>query len=255
MPDRKQAPSAQARGGQARPPASAGGRGAARRGAGGEARQRPRPEAPEAETPPPSGPRPVPRLRIQYEQEVRPALMREFGYSNPLQAPKVEKVVINIGMGSALKSGQSMDSAIADLETITGQRPVVTRAKRSIAAFKVRQNDPIGCMVTLRGARMYDFLDKLFNVALPRVRDFSGVSPDSFDGRGNYSLGLREQLIFPEVEYDKIERVRGLEVSIVTTARTDEEGRRLLQLLGAPFRTDGAEAPPVAGRRRGRAAS
>ncbi len=252
MPDRKQATSAQAPRGQSRPGAQAGGQAAARRGGGGEARQRPRPEAPEVEAPP-SGPRPVPRLRVHYEQEVRPALMREFGYTNALQVPKVEKVVINIGMGSALKSGQSMDSAIADLETITGQRPVVTRAKRSIAAFKVRQNDPIGCMVTLRGARMYDFLDKLFNVALPRVRDFSGVSPDSFDGRGNYSLGLREQLIFPEVEYDKIERVRGLEVSIVTTARTDEEGRRLLQLLGAPFRSDGAGAPAVAARRRGRA--
>jgi large subunit ribosomal protein L5 len=182
----------------------------------------------------------VPRLRRYYDEEVRPALMRELGYKNVMQVPKVEKVVINIGLGEALTNPRALDAASADLQAITGQRPVITRAKRSVASFKLRKGQEIGAMVTLRGARMYDFLDKLFNVALPRVRDFSGVSPDSFDGRGNYSLGLREQLIFPEIDYDKIDRVRGLEVSIVTTARTDEEGRRLLQLLGMPFRQDGA---------------
>jgi large subunit ribosomal protein L5 len=173
---------------------------------------------------------------------VRPSLTQEFGYPNTMQVPKVEKVVINIGMGEALTNADAMDNAVGDLELITGQRPVVTKAKRSIAAFKLRQGYPIGCMVTLRGARMYDFLDKLFNVALARVRDFSGVSPESFDGRGNYNLGLREQLIFPEIEYDRIDRVRGMDVAIVTTARTDDEGRRLLQLMGMPFRSeDGAE--------------
>jgi large subunit ribosomal protein L5 len=171
---------------------------------------------------------------------VRPTLIQEFAYANPMQAPKVEKVVVNIGLGEALTNPQAMDNAVRDLEQITGQRPVVTRAKRSIAAFKLREGNPIGCMVTLRGARMYDFLDKLLNVALARVRDFSGVSPESFDGRGNYNLGLREQLIFPEIAYDQIDRVRGMDVAIVTTARTDDEGRRLLQLLGMPFRSEDA---------------
>jgi large subunit ribosomal protein L5 len=195
--------------------------------------------------PPPVGPRPTPRLRIRYDEEVRPALMTEFGYSNPMQAPKIEKVTLNIGMGEALTNAQAMDNAVSDLETITGQKAVVTKAKKSIASFKVRQGNPIGCMVTLRGARMYDFLDKLFNVALPRVRDFSGVNPDAFDGRGNYNLGLREQIIFPEIEYDRVDRVRGLEIAIVTSARTDEEGRRLLQLMGMPFTRPGEQRRPM----------
>ena len=190
--------------------------------------------------PPPTGPRDTPRLRKRYDEEIRDALVREFTLQNVMQAPKVEKVVINIGMG---QQREAMDNAVGDLEAIAGQRVVVTRAKRSIANFKLRQNDPIGCMVTLRGARMYDFLDKLFNIALPRVRDFSGVSPDAFDGRGNYSLGLREQLIFPEIEYDRVDRVRGMEIAIVTTARTDDQGRRLLALMGMPFRTDANRRP------------
>jgi large subunit ribosomal protein L5 len=195
--------------------------------------------------PPPTGPRPTPRLRTRYDEEVRPALMNEFGYANPMQAPKLEKVTLNIGMGEALTNSQAMDSAVSDLETITGQKVVVTKAKKSIANFKVRQGNPIGCMVTLRGARMYDFLDKLFNIALPRVRDFSGVNPDAFDGRGNYSLGLREQIIFPEIEYDRVDRVRGLEIAIVTSARTDQEGRRLLQLMGMPFQRPGEQRRPL----------
>jgi large subunit ribosomal protein L5 len=184
---------------------------------------------------------------------VRATLLREFSYQNVMQAPKIEKVIINIGMG---QQREAMDNAVGDLETIAGQKPVVTRAKRSIANFKLRANEGIGCMVTLRGARMYDFLDKLFNVALPRVRDFSGVSPEAFDGRGNYSLGLREQLIFPEMSYDQIDRVRGMQVAIVTTARTDDEGRRLLQLMGMPFRAPGSRRPGeeliTSGRRGGR---
>lgn len=213
-------------------------------GGGGEPRRRadtggaaPRERRRDDLPPPPTGPRPTPRLRTRYD-EIRPTLVEELSYRNVMQAPKINKVVINIGLGEALQNSQAMDAAVSDLETISGQRPVITRAKKSIAAFKLREGNAIGCMVTLRGARMYDFLDKLFNVALPRVRDFSGVSPEAFDGRGNYSLGLREQLIFPEIEYDRIDRVRGMEVSIVTTARTDDEGRRLLQLLGMPFRTD-----------------
>jgi large subunit ribosomal protein L5 len=179
----------------------------------------------------------TPRLQEKYQNEVVPALRKEFAYTNPMQVPMPAKVVINIGMGEAIANAKAMDNAVRDLTDITGQRPVVTRAKRSIAAFKLRQGMQIGCMVTLRGRRMYDFLDKLINVALPRLRDFQGVSADSFDGRGNYTLGLREQLVFPEIDYDKIDKVRGMEISIVTTARTDEEGRRLLALMGMPFRT------------------
>jgi large subunit ribosomal protein L5 len=179
----------------------------------------------------------TPRLQEKYQSEVVPALRKEFGYANPMQVPKPAKVVINIGMGEAIANAKAMDNAVRDLTDITGQHPVVTRAKRSVAAFKLRQGMAIGCMVTLRGRRMYDFLDKLVSVALPRLRDFQGVSADSFDGRGNYTLGLREQLVFPEIDYDKIDKVRGMEVSIVTTARTDEEGRRLLALMGMPFRT------------------
>jgi large subunit ribosomal protein L5 len=177
-----------------------------------------------------------PRLQERYEQDVMPALQKEFTYDNIMRTPALHKVVINIGMGEAIQNPKTMEAAERDLTTITGQHPVQTKAKRSVAAFKLREGMKIGVMVTLRGRRMYDFLDKLMNVALPRLRDFQGVSPDSFDGRGNYTLGLKEQLVFPEVEYDKIDKVRGMEVTIVTTAQTDEEGRRLLQLLGMPFR-------------------
>ncbi len=176
------------------------------------------------------------RLKEKYRQEVAPGLQKDFNYSNPMQVPGVNKVVVNIGMGEVIQNAKAMDAAVADLSTITGQRPVITRAKRSVAAFKLREGMPIGCMVTLRGERMYQFLDKLINVALPRIRDFQGISPEAFDGRGNYTLGLREQLVFPEIDYDKVDKVRGMEVSIVTTARTDEEGRRLLALMGMPFK-------------------
>jgi large subunit ribosomal protein L5 len=176
------------------------------------------------------------RLKEQYLEEVRPRLRDEFKYRNDLEAPKIEKIVINIGVGEAIANNRALDAAVSDLTQIAGQKPVVTRAKKSIAAFRLRAGMPIGTMVTLRGDRMYEFLDRLLNIALPRVRDFRGISPKSFDGRGNYTLGLREQLIFPEIEYDKIDKLRGLEVAIVTTAKSDEEGRRLLQLLGMPFR-------------------
>jgi large subunit ribosomal protein L5 len=176
------------------------------------------------------------RLKEKYQQEVVPGLRKEFNYKNPMQVPGVHKVVVNIGMGEVIQNAKAMDAAIADLATITGQRPVITRAKRSVAAFKLREGMQIGCMVTLRGDHMYQFLDNLMNVALPRIRDFQGVSAEAFDGRGNYTLGLREQLVFPEIDYDKVDKVRGMEVSIVTTARTDEEGRRLLKLMGMPFK-------------------
>jgi large subunit ribosomal protein L5 len=175
------------------------------------------------------------RLRERYLNEVVPTLQQEFGYQNRLQVPRITKVVLNIGLGEAVQNAKALDSAVADLTAISGQRPVVTRAKKSIANFKIRQGNPIGVMVTLRGERMYEFLDRLINVALPRIRDFHGVPVNAFDGRGNYSLGLREQLIFPEIDYDKIDRIRGLQVTITTTARTDEEARRLLELLGMPF--------------------
>ncbi|HEX5498855.1 MAG TPA: 50S ribosomal protein L5 [Thermomicrobiales bacterium] len=175
------------------------------------------------------------RLQTKYRDEVRPALMEEFSYKNVMQAPKLDKIVVNIGLGEAVQNAKAIDAAVGDLTTITGQKPVVTRAKKSIAQFKLRAGMPIGAMVTLRGPRMYEFLDRLTAVTLPRIRDFRGVSPNSFDGRGNYTLGLREQLAFPEIDYDKIDKTRGLEMSFVTTARTDEEGRRLLALLGMPF--------------------
>ena len=178
----------------------------------------------------------VPRLLQRYKEEAVPALMERFGYKNIMQVPRIEKVVVNIGLGEALQNPKALDHAARDLATITGQKPLVTRARKAIATFKLRKGNPIGLKVTLRGRRMYDFLDRLFNVALPRVRDFRGVSPDSFDGRGNYTLGLREQLIFPEIDYDQVDRVRGMEVTIVTTAETDEEARELLRLLGMPFR-------------------
>lgn len=175
------------------------------------------------------------RVREQYKQDVVPALTNEFGYANPYQVPKLEKIVLNIGLGEAVANGRALDAAVGDLTAIAGQKPVITRAKKSIASFKLRAGMPIGAVVTLRGERMYDFFDRLVATALPRIRDFRGVSPNSFDGRGNYTLGLREQIMFPEIDYDKIDKVRGLEVTIVTSAKTDEEGRRLLALLGMPF--------------------
>jgi len=177
----------------------------------------------------------VPRLKQKHKEEVILVLREEFGYRSVMQVPRVTKVVVNIGMGEALENVKSLDAAVRDVSKITGQRPVITRARKSIAAFKLREGNPIGVKVTLRGRRMYDFLDRLINVALPRQRDFRGISRDSFDGRGNYTLGLREQLIWPEIDYDSIDKVRGMEVTIVTTAKTDEEGLRLLELLGMPF--------------------
>lgn len=176
-----------------------------------------------------------PRLKTRYRDEVIPAMMQEFDYRNVMQVPRLSKIVVNVGVGEALTDAKALDHTVEDVATITGQYPVVTRARKSIAGFKLREGRAIGVKVTLRGKRMWDFFDRLASVALPRVRDFRGVSPDSFDGRGNYTLGLREQLLWPEVEYDKIDKIRGMEVSIVTTARTDEEGRRLLALLGMPF--------------------
>lgn len=176
------------------------------------------------------------RLQALYREQVRPTLMREFGYHNIMEVPRLQKIVINIGMGEALDNPKSLDFAVQDLATITGQRPVITKARKSVASFKLRAGRAIGVKVTLRGDRMWAFLDRLCNVALPRQRDFRGVSPSAFDGRGNYTLGLREQLIFPEINYDKIDKIRGMEVTIVTTAKTDEEARRLLELLGMPFR-------------------
>lgn len=175
------------------------------------------------------------RLRDRYKEDIVPNLQRELGYRNVYQVPKLEKIVVNVGLGEAIANGRALEAAVNDLSIITGQKPVVTRAKKSIASFKLRAGMPIGAMVTLRGERMYEFLDRLVSVALPRIRDFRGVSPNSFDGRGNYTLGLREQLMFPEIDYDRIDKIRGLEVSIVTTAQTDDEGRRLLALLGMPF--------------------
>lgn len=176
-----------------------------------------------------------PRLKEKYEKEVAPALMQKFGYKSTMQIPKLEKVVLNMGVGDARENAKAMDSATGDLAIITGQKPVVTKAKKSVANFKVRQGMSIGCKVTLRGSRMYEFVDKLFNIALPRVRDFRGVSDKAFDGRGNYSMGVKEQLIFPEIEYDKVEKVRGMDIIFVTNAKTDEEARELLRLLGMPF--------------------
>lgn len=175
------------------------------------------------------------RLKDKFLTEVAPAMMEKFGYKNVMEIPKVEKVVVNMGVGEAVGNPKVLDAAVNDLMTIVGQRPVVTRAKKSIAAFKIREGMPIGTKVTLRGLRMYEFLDKLLNVALPRVRDFRGVSPRSFDGRGNYTMGIKEQLIFPEIEYDKVDKIRGMDIIIVTTAKTDEEARELLKLMGMPF--------------------
>ena len=174
-------------------------------------------------------------LRRRYVDEVAPAMRREFGYANLMQIPRLEKVVVNIGLGEAIQNAKALDAAVGDLTQITGQKPIVTKAKRSIAQFRLRTGMPIGAKVTLRGQRMYDFLERTLRLALPRIRDFRGISRNSFDGRGNFSLGLREQLVYPEIDYDKIDRLRGMEISIVTTAKTDEEGLKLLQLLGMPF--------------------
>jgi len=176
------------------------------------------------------------RLKIKYEQEIRPALVKLFQYKNLYQAPRIEKVVINMGLGEGKDNPKILDAAVKDLAEITGQRAVITKARLSVASFKLREGMSVGCKVTLRGVRMYDFLDRLFNVALPRVRDFRGISPRSFDGRGNFTLGLKEQLIFPEIDYSKVEKILGMDIVIVTTARNDEEARELLALLGMPFR-------------------
>jgi large subunit ribosomal protein L5 len=175
------------------------------------------------------------QLKERYATEVVPALTKQFEYTNPNQVPKLEKIVVNIGLGEALTNAKAVDAAVGDIQLITGQKPIVTRAKRSIAQFRVRTGNPIGVKVTLRGERMWDFLERLTRLALPRIRDFRGVPGKSFDGRGNFSLGLREQLAFPEIDYDKVDRLRGLEISIVTTAKTDEESKKLLELLGMPF--------------------
>lgn len=176
------------------------------------------------------------RMLERYRKEVVPALMQEFGFTSPMRVPRVTKVVLNIGVGEAIDNAKALDAAVEDMRKITGQQPVITKARRSVANFKLREGRAIGVKVDLRGERMWAMLDRLTNVALPRTRDFNGVSPDAFDGRGNYTLGVREQILFPEIEYDKIDKVRGLEITIVTTARTDEEGRRLLRLMGMPFR-------------------
>jgi large subunit ribosomal protein L5 len=178
-------------------------------------------------------------LKERYQNEVVPALMKTLNLSNIMEVPRVEKVVVNIGLGEALDNAKALDAAVVDLTSITGQKPIVTKARKSIANFKLREGRAIGAKVTLRGDRMWSFLDRMMNVALPRVRDFRGISADSFDGRGNYTLGLREQLVFPEIEYDKIDKLRGLEVTIVTSARNDDHGRQLLRLLGMPFRKEG----------------
>jgi large subunit ribosomal protein L5 len=175
------------------------------------------------------------RLREKYREEAVPALMKEYGYKSIMQAPRLTKVVLNIGLGEATQNAHAVDATVKDIAAITGQHPVVTRAKKPISGFKIRKGMPIGVMVTLRGRQMYDFLDKLMNITLPRIRDFQGMPPDSFDGSGNYTMGLREQIIFPEIDYDKVDKIRGLEISIITTAPTDDEGRKLLELLGMPF--------------------
>ena len=175
------------------------------------------------------------RLKTQYQQEVAPALMKKFDYKSVMQVPRIDKIVVNVGCGEARENAKVLDAVVNDLSTITGQHAVITKAKKSVANFKVREGMPVGAKVTLRGEKMWEFLDRLFNVALPRVRDFRGINPNSFDGRGNYALGIKEQLIFPEIEYDKIDKIRGMDIIICTTANTDEEARELLSLIGAPF--------------------
>ena len=178
---------------------------------------------------------PTPRLKERYRAEIVPEMQRQFGYANIMQVPRVNKITLNIGLGEARENARAVETATADVATITGQKPVVTRAKKAIANFKIRENMPVGVAVTLRGDRMYEFLDRLLNAALPRIRDFHGVPVKAFDGRGNFSLGVKEQLIFPEIDYDKVDRIRGMQINIGTSAKTDEEGRRLLELMGMPF--------------------
>ena len=175
------------------------------------------------------------KLREQYKNEVIPALMKKFNYKSVMEVPKLEKIVLNVGLGDIRENPKALENTINDLSIITGQKPVVTKARKSIAAFKIREGVNMGCKVTLRAEKMYEFLDRLFSIALPRVRDFKGINPNSFDGRGNYSLGIKEQLIFPEIDYDKIDKIRGMDIIMVTTAKTDEEARELLSLMGAPF--------------------
>ena len=179
----------------------------------------------------------TPNLKKLYQDEVAPALMQKFGYKSTMQIPRLEKIVVNVGCSEARENAKVLDAVVNDLTTITGQKAVVTKAKKSVANFKLREGMPIGAKVTLRGNKMWEFLDRLFNVALPRVRDFQGINPNSFDGRGNYALGIKEQLIFPEIEYDKIDKIRGMDIVVCTTAQTDEEARELLKLVGAPFAT------------------
>ena len=178
-----------------------------------------------------------PNLKVKYNAEIAPALMQKFGYKSVMQIPRIEKVVVNVGCGEARDNAKVLESVVNDLGTITGQKPIITKAKKSVANFKLREGMPIGAKVTLRQDKMWEFLDRLFNVALPRVRDFRGINPNAFDGRGNYALGLKEQLIFPEIEYDKIDKIRGMDIVICTTAQTDEEAKELLKLMGAPFAT------------------
>jgi large subunit ribosomal protein L5 len=192
--------------------------------------------AAEKAPPKPQEPAKPARLRVRFGQEILPALMQELGFKNPMQVPRLDKIVVNMGLGEAINNGKIIDASVEQLGTITGQKPVVTKARKSIANFKLRQGQSIGAMVTLRGDRMYEFFDRLVSVALPRVRDFKGVSPKAFDGKGNYTLGVREQVIFPEINYDKVEKIKGLNITVVTTARNDEEGRALLRHLGMPFR-------------------
>ena len=177
------------------------------------------------------------RLKERYQKEIVPQLIQEFKYSTPMQAPRIAKVVVNVGVGEALTNAKALDATVGDITSITGQKPIITKAKKSIATFKLREGRAIGVKVTLRSDRMWQFLDRLCNIVLPRIRDFRGIAPDAFDGRGNYTLGMREQITFPEIQYDKVDKIRGMEISIVTTARTDEEGRRLLELIGMPFRS------------------
>ena len=184
----------------------------------------------------------MPRLKDRYRADVVPALMKEFSYKNVMQVPRVEKVVLNMGVSTAVQDAKTLDGAVKDMTVVSGQKPVVTRAKRSIAAFKIRAGMRIGCKVTLRGDRMWYFLDKLFNVVIPRIRDFGGINPDSFDGHGNFAMGLKEQLVFSEIDYDSIDRIRGMDIIITTTAPTDQEARALLKSLGLPFRTEKARA-------------
>ncbi len=198
----------------------------------------------------PSEPAPPPRMRDIYENEIRPKLQEEFGYRSPMQHPSITKITLNMGVGEAKQNSKSLDEAVEQLSEIAGQRPIITKARKSIAQFKLREGMPIGCKVTLRGARMWEFYDRLTSVALPRIRDFRGVNPDSFDGRGNFALGIREQTIFPEIDYDRVDQARGLDVIITTSAATDEEGRALLRHLGMPFRADGYTAEERALRRR-----